>query len=419
MDYNANGKQLALKENSSLFNYFLSMKGNWVYYASPVIGTAAAIAFLPGLELLKSNILEVFSTCTGLLTVILTLPEVKKLRVVTPLYFLFFSLTTLSAGYMVITLNEIGSTFGLAYLWLLIFHSAVIDRENNRGQYSFVRLSFVLWMLILSWRLVSDWGDEIYFEYVNHFELIVVCLGITLAIVGVVASNLRDSRILEEKKQQEGTIDWFSTLVNLMSHNLRTPLATILSNAELLQARHPSVYKSSEIDRITDSVESLDRITSRLLKATFVTDKLSESTLEESLRKTYPKLEITGSIISDSYNEAVSLHLALEVFLDNAFRFSPDKVKLELGSSQITLRDYGPGLSEEQLQSFGRLKGNTLGTLHGLGIPFALRVLESIGYGVKATNTYLGLQIELGKGLGFADASMNPADFNKPRVKVS
>lgn len=196
--------------------------------------------------------------------------------------------------------------------------------------------------------------------------------------------------------EKEQTIDWFSTLVNLVSHNLRSPLASILGNTQILAAKHPRIKNSVELERITSSVYASNNIIERLLKASFVSDQSEEIDLKKSIAKTYPSVETLGTPLSSyTYEQSVCLHLAIEVFVDNALKYSSGKVTIAFNRKVIVIQDLGPGLPNDAIENFASIKNHSVGTLHGIGVPFASRLLESIDYVVKAENTFPGLRITM------------------------
>ena len=310
--------------------------------------------------------------------------------------------------YMVFKDSNIGIVLALAHFWFSIFTLGVSSQDREGVFYKFNLLALMVMVPLISFRAVYVGGGVNYFADNEYFSVVAMLVGSLLAFLGILISHLDHQERDKASKEKDQSINWFSTLVNLVSHNLRSPLATILGSAQVIQAKYPSVYQSQELQRIQDSVETSNQILNRLLKASFVTDRLSDSTLEDSLMQRYPSLKIKGSLDSLSYEQSVSIHLCLEVFLDNAFRYSPERVEITMKGTRLEIRDYGPGLTKEQLESFGRLNGNTLGTLHGIGIPFALRILESIGFGVNAKNCNPGLLVGIDKGIGFQNAEFRP-----------
>lgn len=306
------------------------------------------------------------------------------------LFISFYSLT----AFMVVTSIENGMTSALAHLWYLIFCLGLESKNNGTVYFKTLALTMGFWTGLVSFRLLYSGGETVYFTHPFHTEISMVA-GLIFALLGLFVGFLERLRVQEAMEENEKTIDWFTTLVNLVSHNLRSPLATILGNIQLLEAKGFLVGDSTELKRIKMSVDTLEGSVDRLLKATFVMDRNSELDLRDALKKTYPQIKISGIPKELTYKQNVSILLSLEVFLDNAFRFSPDKVLLTFNESGIEIRDFGKGMSESEIGLFGQLNNNTLGTLHGIGIPFAIRILDSIGYCASAENANPGLKVTM------------------------
>ena len=260
-----------------------------------------------------------------------------------------------------------------------------------------VRVSVFSIIIFLGLILIFPFESDDYLFPSPIFAVFAVFSAIFLLLLAFLKNENEQKEIIDNIQKQESTINWFSTLVNLVSHNLRSPLANILGNAQILEVKYPSTDEQGEVFQIVNSVRMADQIINRLLKASFVTDNMSKMTISESLLQAYPNLILKGEFKDLTYQESVSFLLSLEVFLDNSFRFSPDRVEVLLGENQIEILDFGPGLNQDQLDRFGNVDGNTLGTLHGIGIPFALRILKTIGYVAKAENCNPGFKITVFK----------------------
>ena len=260
-----------------------------------------------------------------------------------------------------------------------------------------VRVSLFSIMILLGLILIFPFESDVYLFPSPIFAVFSIFSAFILLLLAFLKDENQKKEIINNINKQESTINWFSTLVNLVSHNLRSPLATILGNAQILEVKYPSPDEQGEVFQIVNSVRTADKIISRLLKASFVTDNMSRMTIAESLMQAYPNLILKGELKDLTYQESVSFLLSLEVFLDNSFRFSPDRVEVLFSENQIEILDFGPGLNEDELDRFGNIDGLTLGTLHGIGIPFALRILKTIGYGAKAENCNPGLKVTVSK----------------------
>jgi|GEM_PF-3522018 len=285
---------------------------------------------------------------------------------------------------------------GFANLWFYSFLMTSKRKDSGSPAYLFTLGSFVLILIALTSR--TFYSLNLVSAFVNQ-GIIITVVPFVLGVIGIFISTEQLQKEQQDYVENKWTVEWFSILINLVSHNLKSPLAAISANAQLLQMKGADDRDFKVLKRIDSAVETSNEIIHRLLKASFLSDSMSNEGINSSLEKTYPGLQIEGILDLDlKYEESISIHLALEVFLDNAFKYSPKGVRISSENGSITIRDYGPGLSDEQLKSFGEVNENSSSTLHGIGIPFALKLLNSINYQVTPQNLKDGLMITIHKG---------------------
>ena len=215
-------------------------------------------------------------------------------------------------------------------------------------------------------------------------------------------SSQKLKKMKEDEESVRKSYDWLYILINLISHNLRTPLASISFSEQilsLLPEKSPKEKRQEQYDKIKDSIDLIDDTLNRLLRAGNIAD-LSELNSAEDLRlqlqKSYPEVQIDVSedfIVSERLS--VALNLAIEVFVDNAIKHGGDQITLSLDRSHIRVFDNGPGLKPDQLERFGDVTevDSSMKKLHGIGIGFALRLLEAVGWYARAQNTSEGFEV--------------------------
>ena len=285
---------------------------------------------------------------------------------------------------------------GFATLWFYLFIISTKRKDTGSLAYLLALGFFVLILIALTSR--SFYSLNLVSTFVNQ-GIIITVVPFVLGVIGIYMSTEQIQKEQQDYAESERTVEWFSTLINLVSHNLKSPLAAISVNAQLLEMKGANGSDFKELKRIVTAVETSNEIIHRLLKASFVTDSMSNEGINSSLQKTYPGLQIEGNLDLDlKYEESISIHLALEVFLDNSFKYSPKGVRIMSDNGSIIIRDYGPGLTNDQLNSFGEVNENSSTSLHGIGIPFALKLLNSINYQVAPQNLKDGLMITIQKG---------------------
>jgi two-component system sensor histidine kinase KdpD len=215
-------------------------------------------------------------------------------------------------------------------------------------------------------------------------------------------------RSAEETRINMQTEQMRSTLLSAMSHDLRTPLASITGAASTLRSqgdRLPLETKQELLESISDEAERLSRLVGNLLDMTRF-----ESGAVELRRDLYPLEEIVGTVLQrvepQLEDRAISTDLAENLpmvfvddvllgqvlwnLLENAAKYTPPGSPLELAASEqegaviIEIRDRGPGIppgEEERIfEKFYRghsekMSGKVRGA--GLGLPICRAIVQA------------------------------------------
>ena len=216
-------------------------------------------------------------------------------------------------------------------------------------------------------------------------------------------------RTAEENRFRMQTEQMRSSLLSAVSHDLRTPLASITGAASTLRAqgtRLPLETQQELLESISDEAERMGRLISNLLDMTRF-----ESGGVELRRDFYPLEEIVGTVLQRMERQlegrAILTELAenlppekpIMVFVDdvlfgqvlwnlleNAAKYSPPGTPLDLaafeseGAVIIEVRDRGPGIppgEEERIfEKFYRAKSDGVRGA-GLGLPICRAIVEA------------------------------------------
>ena len=208
-------------------------------------------------------------------------------------------------------------------------------------------------------------------------------------------------------------------LLNIISHELRTPVNSVVGFYDLLQDDVSRCAPSSEefgeifeglggsIERCRALVERLTRVSSAMAGQIRSEDEMVlPSDLGETIRATCEGVSLHAKKrdIVIHYPDIISahvacppaaLHLIIEEALSNAIKYSPDGEKVYItvettdGYARIAVRDRGPGISKEYLEdvvepffeiqnadyhSTGRFESGAGGL--GLGLTIIMSVLK-------------------------------------------
>jgi two-component system sensor histidine kinase MprB len=199
------------------------------------------------------------------------------------------------------------------------------------------------------------------------------------------------------------SLDAQRRLVSDASHELRTPLASLRINVDVLAENPglPAAERQEVLARVTDQVAELSRLVAS------VTDlargeppaaershvKLDAVTAEalDAARRDWPKTEFTADLAGGVVDgNAERLRVAVRNLLDNAAKFGPPEgpVEVRLAGGELTVRDHGPGISDEDLpfvfDRFYRALSSRSAPGSGLGLAVVREIVTGHGGTVAA-----------------------------------
>jgi two-component system, OmpR family, sensor histidine kinase KdpD len=221
------------------------------------------------------------------------------------------------------------------------------------------------------------------------------------------AEQARRTRLLEETEKLQ------TTLLNSISHDLRTPLASITGALSSLLADANLLSEEAKLDLIQNAWEQslrLNRLVGNLLDMTRL-----ESGAMKVVRQPYDVQELVGATLAqmpirlqgrlvkrtipdDLPPVAIDLTLMVQALMnlvDNALKYAPPNESIEIEAVQeqqmvvIAVKDRGPGLPEAELDhifsKFFRLNAGGVGGT-GLGLSIARGIVEAHNGRVWAQN---------------------------------
>lgn len=196
--------------------------------------------------------------------------------------------------------------------------------------------------------------------------------------------------------------------INNMTHELKTPIATISLACEVLSDQSVSIneeQQSSYVKMISDENKRLSVLVDNVLKsAVWDSAELELSLQKEKLQKIVEKIaksfeiqtkkrEGSLSINLEATNDNVLIdrvHISNVIYnlLDNANKYSLDKPLIEIHTFNeknqfiLSIKDHGIGISkEDQIKVFEKFYRVTTGNLHnvkgfGLGLSYVKRIID-------------------------------------------
>ncbi len=220
-------------------------------------------------------------------------------------------------------------------------------------------------------------------------------------------------------------------LVADASHELRTPIATIRANLQLM--RDEELLSVADRDALRhDVIEELDELTAlvgdvvELARGSKLSGEPAEvrvdqivSAAVERTRRRAPQLTVSASVEPTLvHGEGDRIARAVANLLDNAAKYgqSGGAIEVTLADGTLTVRDHGPGFHEEDLpfvfDRFHRARDARSQPGSGLGLAIVRQAADAHGGFVRAANAAGGgalLEIGFGPTLQVDDAALSDA----------
>jgi two-component system sensor histidine kinase MprB len=207
-------------------------------------------------------------------------------------------------------------------------------------------------------------------------------------------------------------------LVADASHELRTPIATIRANLQLM--RDEELLSATDREALRrDIIEELDELTAlvgdvvELARGVKLGGELAEVRVDqivsdavERVRRRAPQLTVSASLEPTLVaGEGDRIARAVANLLDNAAKYgrSGGAIEVTLAAGVLTVRDHGPGFQEEDLpfvfDRFHRARDARAQPGSGLGLAIVRQAAEAHGGFVHAANAPGGgALLEIGFG---------------------
>lgn len=229
----------------------------------------------------------------------------------------------------------------------------------------------------------------------------------------VLTSKIRKAESkARDKEEKEKTIKLYNTLLNSLSHELKTPISTIIGAVDTLRDKNLKLSNESE----TELLEEIDFASMRLNRQ--VENLLSMSRLESGfvqLQLDWADMnELVNTIIQANYSDFSNHEIEIEIdeniplfkidrflieqviynLLHNAVQYTPKFSKIILSIKDrngcfIEISDSGPGFPKNKIKTvfekFYRLPQSATGGT-GLGLSIVKGIVEAHNGTVKLEN---------------------------------
>lgn len=221
----------------------------------------------------------------------------------------------------------------------------------------------------------------------------------------VLTSKIRKAEIkAKEEEERKNTIKLYNTVLNSLSHELKTPISTIIGAIDSLKETPSKLSENNRLEllaeietagmRLNRQVENL--LSMSRLESGFIKPQLDWCDMAELVHKVIHNIELETSshFIQFEANEETPLfkldrgliEQVIYNILHNAIQYTPPQsvIRIEIlhqeESCRITISDNGPGVPEKNLDSvfkkFYRLPNSATGGT-GLGLSIVKGFVEA------------------------------------------
>lgn len=205
---------------------------------------------------------------------------------------------------------------------------------------------------------------------------------------------------------------WFSSTFGLVSHNLKTPLANIQGQVDVIRLilERKGALTTEELTAKLDQIELSLTASKSTLEATIQNYKSLITTLNQSERTLgylMEELAVKYEGLEYSFDSqdlrSVPLstqgffvfNLNLEVYIDNAIKYAGHMPEIRVLNRRIQIVDKGPGFSDELINKLGGSVVASRGGGNGLGMFLAISLLRSVEWDLSIQNTHPGCVLEI------------------------
>jgi two-component system sensor histidine kinase KdpD len=246
-------------------------------------------------------------------------------------------------------------------------------------------------------------------------DVILFIMYFVIALVNTVLTyKIRQiQKVARKKVERANTIKLYNTLLNSLSHELRTPIATIVGASDTLQAGNNSLTQDEKGEllgeiskaslRLNQQVENL--LNMSRLESGFLQPKKDWCDISETVYQAVKRIE------ENKYTQTISVNINPDLplfrldkmmleqiiynLLNNACLYTPwnshiyVEAQCQVDVLQIIIEDNGPGFPKEEISrvfdKFYRLRDTQTGGT-GLGLSIVKGFVEAMGGTVHLEN---------------------------------
>jgi two-component system, OmpR family, sensor kinase len=306
------------------------------------------------------------------------------------------------------------TTNELIYPWDEKFKTSLYDKEYKLLYSTKENPTVDLSNLQMTQNMIARYlknSDEYYLEaqYIivemvedKHFETTlirtIIVYGSAFLIFMLLIGYFLLSLLLKPMKDTLFLLDRF---IKDTTHELNTPVSTILTNIELLQTQEQNKFSQKVIGRIEIGAKTLsniyDDLTFLILKHKLVSQNIEinlNELLDERIEYFKALVTIKNIEIVKHYNDHIDIKIdrkkvikVIDNLLSNAIKYNKvnGKIEITLQKNTLTIKDTGIGIDKENIEKlftrYTRFTDTTGG--FGIGLHIVKSILDEYGFHIS------------------------------------
>jgi two-component system sensor histidine kinase KdpD len=224
---------------------------------------------------------------------------------------------------------------------------------------------------------------------------------------------IQAEKAARKREEKENTFKLYNTMLNSLSHELRTPIATIIAATDNLQDNNTNLTAQNKYELVAEISKASFRLNRQVenllnmsrLESGFIQPKKDWCDMNDIIYETVKQIEDTGVTqkISISINPDIPLVRSDKGMLEqiiynllvNAGQYSPAKSTIGISANchanmmELVIEDEGPGFPKEEIKNvfdkFYRLSNATAGGT-GLGLSIVKGFTEALKGNIDLEN---------------------------------
>lgn len=223
-------------------------------------------------------------------------------------------------------------------------------------------------------------------------------------------------------------------MIHNISHDLKTPIATIKSYGESIKdGIYPYGTLEKSVDVIIKNAERLEKKVYSLLYLNRVEYLVSQNTGEKETNMKEVVEEVLQALImirtevmietdlKDAYfyGSYEPWRITIENIMDNALRYAKDLIKITVEEDCVSIFNNGSQISEERLQTLFKPFEKGQGGQFGIGLSIVYKVTQANGYLITGENTPDGVIFRICNERKTENKKESKKDLKKELKKIN